>query len=143
MKDMYGKKVNNGDILVEGDDYGEVALFFRVENNKPVLKVRWSIGVLDKYNIEMLLEHDKRLNKIMETDKSIPEFFKKHWKQVAERLDNVKSEELMLVKDINAKIMNKFIDENHERIEYTAVDGMDVNEKPIAYFPDEQIVGEY
>ena len=33
MKDIYGKEVKNGDILAEGDNYGEVTLFFRVENN--------------------------------------------------------------------------------------------------------------
>lgn len=148
MKDMYGKEVSNGDFLVEGDNYGEVALFFKVMDNKPVLVARWAIGVLDKYNVGKIREHQKMLREQMKVDKSIPEFYVNYWSNVADRLDNVKLENLMLVKDINAEILNKFVDEGHEAIDYTSQFGEDDSAfdpfaKPIAFFPDKTIMGEY
>lgn len=139
MKDIYGKQVNNGDIMVEGDNYGEVALFFKVENNKPILKARWGIGVLDKYDEGVIRELNEKMNIAVDEGRA-PDFFKGHYKIVADRLSNIKTEDLILVEGINVEIVNKFIDEGHDAIDYGS---RFPEEKPIALFPDITILGGY
>ena len=136
MKDMYGKQVNNEHILVEGDNWGEVALFFKAIDNKPVLMVRWGIGIMDKCTVGHLKLHAER---IKDRD-NVPDWLHKYFEESAERLDNVKIEDLMLVEGINVEIVNKFINEGHEAIEYLQDDETQI---PIAIFPDKEIVGGY
>lgn len=138
MKDMYGKEIKNGDILVEGDNWGEVALFFKVIENKPVLIARWGTGVLDKYTTDKLRKHSENLKERMESGEKFPEWLIQHYKDSANRLENVDSEELMLVEGINVEIINKFLDEGHEAIDYGCTYPETI---PIAVFPDKEIIG--
>lgn len=144
VEDMYGKKVNNGNFLVEGDNWGEVALFYKMIDNKPVLIARWGIGILDKYNVEKIREHAKNVKKAIESGRNIPNWLVEHYENIAKRTENEKTENLMLVEGINVEILNKFLDEGHEAIDY----GVEYREEgpvspPIASFPDKEIVGEY
>lgn len=146
MKDMYGKKVNNGDWLVEGDNYGEVALFYKMVNDKPILMVRWGIGMIDKYDVDVIKNLDVKMKEAVKEGRA-PEFMGKYYENMLERLPETKTEDLMLVEGVNVEIMNKFVDEGHEAIEYCTPDPLNSHniiesQKPVAYFPDKEVVGE-
>lgn len=140
MQDMYSKQVNNGDILVESHD-GESCFIFRVENERPILKARWGIwGSLDKHNEKIIMERIEQVN-IQIKRGILPRFMENYYETMLERIQNIKSENLMLIEGANSRIYSKFVEEEHESIPY----GMSFKDAigPIAEFPDQRIVGEW
>jgi hypothetical protein len=146
MEDMYEVDVYNGDIMVEGHD-GESCYIFRVENEKPILYARWGTGILDKFNERIIMDLDEK-TKIHAKSGEIPSFMGEYWNKMLERIQNITPKDLMKVEGINIHIFKKFIEENHEAIEYSVHYGeddfsLDSNTKPMAFFPDGAIIGEH
>ena len=135
MKDIYGKEVVSGDILVEGHE--EFCYIFIVENNIPVLKARHGYEEINRFTTKDIVELDSKVQrKIVEGE--LPSFMNKYYKNMLKKMVEIKSDSLMkIVNSDLCKVFKKFINEDYECVAFT--DQLSEDSKLTAYFFDEEI----
>lgn len=145
MKDISGKEVVNGDIMIEGHE--DHAYVFEVKERKPILVALISVEEkLEKFTIEDINKLDEEINRSIDKGElgKDASFMRSYYKKMIERMETITTDELVKAADSHELVIKKFLKEGYESIVYETKLDDNYEFSTIVLFPNEekiQIVG--